>query len=223
MAILLEAAFQGQTMKMPAIKLRDFIRAYQMFEVEITDTNKDPRTSDLLDVFRSIIKKNMHSEDFTPEIVKMHNGFVEILTREKSQNPTKITSIRQHLILCRIQQMGLLIKTQALHKKFLNACDKANIFALPKLADLMEVCIQIVASPDVFTGINSIVRMASGVDSKRQAAQNIFMTNYNRLILQSDLLKNLYKNPFHKRQVIEHLDKTIKAAGILTAGVAHAA
>ncbi|WP_394673141.1 hypothetical protein [Limnobacter sp.] len=126
------------------------------------------------------------------------------------------------MILSRINQINLLIKAQGIHKKFLNCCTAAKLSGLPSLSNLLESCLQTVASAEVVTGLNSLVRIASAVSANNRPGKNIFITNYNRLVLKSDLLEDLYKNGSHRKQVTDGIDKNLKAAGVLSVGASHA-
>ena len=147
----------------------------------------------------------------------LHNNFVEILKREKSQQPNRVTTPRQHAILSRLNQLSAIIKTQSLHKQFIRCCEKAKIKSLPKVSDLMDVCLQITVSNDMFAGVSTLIRSASAVQGLRAGAANMFVTNYNRQVLQSKLLHGMYKNNFHRKQVVDHLDKSMRTGGLFIA------
>ena len=204
----------GETLKLSKPKLKEFIRAYQLMEFESGGPGQEVNSSELMTIFKSI-KPVLDRPNYTQELVNMHNSFIGVLQREQTQNPAKVTSTRQHMVLSRIKQFGWLIRTTDLHQKFLKACSKAQVHALPKLGDLVEACLQTIIASDMYAGINSIVRMAGAVDAASQNPQNMFITNYNRLVLQNDLLKTMYRGNFHRKQVVDHMEKTVKSAGIL--------
>lgn len=204
----------GETLKLSKPKLKEFIKAYQLMEFEGGSAGQEVNSSELMNIFKSV-KPVLERPNYTQELVNMHNGFINVLQREQTQNPAKVTSTRQHMVLSRIKQFGWLIRTMDLHQKFLTACSKAQVHALPKLGDLVEACLQTIIASDMYSGINSIVRMAGAVDAASPSPQNMFITNYNRLVLQSDLLKTMYRGNFHRKQVVDHMEKTVKSAGIL--------
>lgn len=206
----LNALDQGKKMHLKGIGLREFVRAYSLLELPQADN----KGGEIFELFRSL-KASMDKGKGTEELVRMHNGFVEVLKREKTQHPNRITTPRQQTILSRINQLNILIKGQSLHKQFLKGCEKAKVKSLPKLADLMETCLQITVSNDMFAGVSALVRSASAVEGLRKGSANMFLTNYNRQVLQSDLLHGLYKNNFHRKQVVDHLDKSMRTAGLL--------
>lgn len=207
----ISAVDQGRQMKLKGIGLREFVRAYGLLELPQADN----KGGEIFELFRSM-KASMDKGKGTEELVRMHNGFVEVLKREKTQHPNRITTPRQHTILSRISQLNLLIKTQSLHKQFLQSCEKAKLKALPKSSDLMETCLQITVSNDMFAGVNALIRHATAIEGLRKGAANMFITIYNRIVLQSDLLHGIYKNNFHRKQVVDHLEKCMRTAALLT-------
>lgn len=127
---------------------------------------------------------------------------------------TRVTTPRQYAILSKLNQLTTLIKAQSLHKQFINCCEKAKIKSLPKATDLIDACLQITVSNDMFSGVSALMRAASSVKGVRAGSANMFLTNYNRQVLQSELLRGLYKNNFHRKQVVDHLDKSMRTGGI---------
>ncbi|VWX34786.1 conserved hypothetical protein [Limnobacter sp. 130] len=211
------SAFEvGKQSRLSQATLREFIKAYQTIEIQ-----PHVDAPDILSLFKAI-RNNVTKEDFSADMNKMRDGFINILSREKTQNPKKITAPRHYMILSRINQINLLIKAQGIHKKFLNCCTAAKLSGLPSLSNLLESCLQTVASAEVVTGLNSLVRIASAVSANNRPGKNIFITNYNRLVLKSDLLEDLYKNGSHRKQVTDGIDKNLKAAGVLSVGASHA-
>jgi hypothetical protein len=210
------SAFEvGKQSRLSQATLREFIKAYQTIEIQ-----PHVDAPDILSLFKAI-RNNVTKEDFSADMNKMRDGFINILSREKTQNPKKITAPRHYMILSRINQINLLIKAQGIHKKFLNCCTAAKLSGLPSLSNLLESCLQTVASAEVVTGLNSLVRIASAVSANNRPGKNIFITNYNRLVLKSDLLEDLYKNGSHRKQVTDGIDKNLKAAGVLSVGASH--
>lgn len=211
------SAFEvGKQSRLSQATLREFIKAYQTIEIQ-----PHVDAPDILSLFKAI-RNNVTKEDFSADMNKMRDGFINILSREKTQNPKKITAPRHYMILSRINQINLLIKAQGIHKKFLNCCTAAKLSGLPSLSNLLESCLQTVASAEVVTGLNSLVKIASAVSANNRPGKNIFITNYNRLVLKNDLLEDLYKNGSHRKQVTDGIDKNLKAAGVLSVGASHA-
>lgn len=204
----------GRKLNTNAPQLREFVKAYQLMDLSLGGSSGDSSTSEVLQMFKAL-RSHMERPDPTPELVQVHNSVIATLQREKTQMPAKATTTRQHILLSRINQMKWLIQVVSLHQRFLKTCQKAQVHALPRLSDLVEACLQTVIASDIFSGINALVRMAGAVDSSRPGSQNLFITNYNRLILQNDLLRSVYRGNFHRKQVVDHLDKTVKSAGIL--------
>lgn len=197
--------------KMSAVQTREIVRAYALPQ----ETPTDDRNTEMMNLFLSLEKsfdKNLKST----ELRALHNKYVAILNREKSQSPSRVTTTRQHLIISRIYALRSLIKLADIHGKFLKACTKAKLRSLPKPSELMKSCLQITMSNDMFGGVNSLIRLAAAVSGPKHGPGNMFITNYNRLILQSPQLKNDYKNPFHRRQVSDHFDKTVRTSGLIT-------
>ena len=205
----LSAFDQGKAMKLSNISLREFVRAYSLLELP----QNDNKGSEIMELFKSL-KPSMEKGNGTEQLVRMHNGFVEVLKREKSQQPTRVTTPRQYAILSKLNQLTTLIKAQSLHKQFINCCEKAKIKSLPKATDLIDACLQITVSNDMFSGVSALMRAASSVKGVRAGSANMFLTNYNRQVLQSELLRGLYKNNFHRKQVVDHLDKSMRTGGI---------
>lgn len=205
----LSALSQGKYMKLGNISLREFVRAYSLLEAPQADN----KGAEIMELFKSL-KNSMEKGDGTEQLVRMHNGFVEVLKREKSQQPNRVTTPRQHAILSKLNQLSTLIKTQSLHKQFIKCCERAKIKSLPKATDLIDASLQIIVSNDMFAGVASLIRSANSVKGSRAGAANMFITNYNRQVLQSDLLRGLYKNNFHRKQVVDHLDKSMRTSGI---------
>mgnify|MGYP006143623845 FL=1 len=208
----LSALDQAQSMNLSNISVREFVRAYSLLELPQADN----KNAEIVELFKSI-KPSMDKGNGTEQLVAMHNNFVEILKREKSQQPNRVTTPRQHAILSRLNQLSAIIKTQSLHKQFIRCCEKAKIKSLPKVSDLMDVCLQITVSNDMFAGVSTLIRSASAVQGLRAGAANMFVTNYNRQVLQSKLLHGMYKNNFHRKQVVDHLDKSMRTGGLFIA------
>ncbi len=206
----LSAIDQGHDMKLSNVSLREFVRAYSL--IELPESEK--KNAEILELFKHV-KASIDKGDGTEQLVEMHNNFVEILKREKSQYPNRITTPRQHAILSRLSELSTIIKAQSLHKQFLSCCEKAKIKSLPKVSELMDACLQITVSNDLFAGVSALIRSASSVQGLRVGASNMFLTNYNRQILQSKLLHGMYKNNFHRKQVVDHLEKSMRTSGLM--------
>jgi hypothetical protein len=196
--------------------LKEFIRGYQTQEIQPQETSPE-----ILALLRAI-KKNTTQEDLSKSMQKMRESFIALLSREKSQNPTKVTSPRHHLILSRINQITILIKAEKIHARFLECCEKAKLQKLPSLNSLLEVGLQAVASNEPISAVNAITRAAAAVTAENKPAKNIFITLYNRFVLKSDLMKDVFKTNKYRRQFIDGLDQNIKAGGILAIGADNA-
>lgn len=204
------AAEVGKTLKLSPLKLKDFVRAYQMLDMP----ESDGKTPELILLFRSL-KKSIDTGRSTKEMVKLCNGLYTVLKREKSQSPSKATSTRQHIILSRIKQLQTLTIVKSKHTQFLETCKKAKLYALPSLSELMSTCLQITVGGDTIVGTNVLAKLAGAVGTQKPGAQDMFIPHYNRSILQSNELIGLFKTPFHQKQVSDHIVKSIQSNSIL--------
>lgn len=200
----------GKTLKLSPLKLKDFVRAYQMLDMP----QSDGKTPELILLFRSL-RKSIDAGQGTKEMVKLCNGLYAVLKREKSQSPSRVTSMRQHILLSRIKQLQTLTIAKSKHTQFLNTCKKAKLYALPSLGELMNTCLQITVGGDTIVGTNALARMAGAVGTQKPNAQHMFIPHYNRFILQSKELIGLFKTPFHQKQVGDHILKSIQSNSIL--------
>lgn len=203
----------GKEIGLSPLKLKDFVRAYQMLDVP----QSDGKTPDLIQLFRSL-RKSIESGRGTEDMVNMCNGLFVVLKRERSQSPSKATSTRQYLILSRIKQLHTLTKTKSRHTAFLNTCRKAKLFALPTLADLMSTCLQITVGGDTVVGVNNLMKFAGAVGTQVPGTQNMFIPHYSKFVLGSDELKDLFKSNFHQKQVSDHISKSVMSSSILNEG-----
>lgn len=207
------AAFDaGKQSKLSAISMREFVRAYQAIDNQAAEAQ-----SDVLSLFRSV-RARVDREDFAKEMLKMREGFVAILSRENTGGAKEVSTPRQYLILSKINQINFLIKTQHLHKQFLTCCKTANLKGLPQPSVLIEACLQAVTTLDIAAGFTAIVRTAMAVSAENRPGRNIFITNYNRQILQSNLLKDMYKNHAFRQQISDNIAKNVKAFSLLSIG-----
>lgn len=216
---LINATFQGFdsgiTKPLQVISLKDYIKAFQIAEVQPAENSFQ-----IIDLYKAI-RKNITDEHLEVDLQRMKNELTVILEREKTQSPTRVTTSRQHLLLSRINQLDLLIKAKILHDKFLHCCAKAKLTNLPGLGGLLESCLQAVASSEIIAGLNGLVRIAQNVKATNKPANNIFMANYLRMVLQNNQLKGLYPTNFQRRQLLDGIYKNLKAQGILAVGAAH--
>lgn len=207
------SAFEvGKLSKRDVTTLKEFIRAYQTFEIE-------PQ-SDLFSLFNKI-KKNISQDDFVQKIVKMREDYIHVLSREKMRSPSKATTQRHYGILNALNQFNLLLKTHIIHKLFLDCCGKANLRGLPSLVNVLEAFLQTIATAEVSAGINNLIRIASAVTADgKTPGKNIFITNYMNGVLNNIEHKNLYKTSSHQKIIGETLLRNAKAGGILSTGAA---
>jgi len=203
----------GQKLNLTRLMLKDFVRVYNILDA----TPSDGKTAELMHLFK-MIRKSIEAGRGTVEMVNMCNNLYAVLKRERSQNPSKATSTRQYLILSRIKQLQTLTVIQSLHTTFLKTCQKANLYGLPKLAEIMQTCLQLTVSGDTIIGVNALIKMAAAVGAKKPGAQNMFIPYYSKSVLQSGLAGSLYKTDFHRKQVGDHLIKSLQASGILNTG-----
>ena len=204
------AAEVGKALKLSPLKLKDFVRAYQMLDMP----DRDGKTPELILLFRSL-KKSIDAGRSTQEMVKLCNGLYAVLKREKSQSPSKATATRQHILLSRIRQLQTLTILKSKHQQFLGTCKKAKLYALPSLGELMNISLQITVGGDTIVGTNTLAKIAGAVGTQRPGAQEMFIPHYNRFILQSTELAGLFKTQFHQKQVSDHVVKSIKSSSIL--------
>jgi hypothetical protein len=201
----------GLSQKFQGPSLREFIRAYQMMEVQ-------PNTSAITDIYNlyKTIKKDIQAGAPVEKLVQMQKGFINVLSREKTQDPSRITSPRHHMILSRIKQFGLLISLHHLHARFLKWGEKAKIQGLPNAVSLIETCLQVVLSNETLAGANALVAIASAVRSDHiTAAKNSFISNYCRSVLLDDTIVKLYRNANQRKILVEHIERNTQLSAIL--------
>lgn len=203
----------GQKLNLTRLTLKDFVRVYNILDA----SPSDGKTAELMHLFK-MIRKSIEAGHGTAEMVNMCNNLYAVLKRERSQNPSKATSTRQYLILSRIKQLQTLTVIQSLHTTFLKTCQKANLYGLPKLAELMHTCLQITAAGDTIIGVNSLMKIAGAVGTQKPGAQNMFIPYYSNAVLQSEPMGNLYKTDFHRKQVGDHIIKSMQSSGLLNTG-----
>ena len=191
--------------------LREFIKAYQVIEVQ-PNTAGSP---DLHSLYK-LIKKDLEAGAPRSKLIAMQEGFVQILNREKTQEPSRVTTSRHHIILSRIKQFGLLINLHALHDKFLNWGRTAKIQGLPNLTQLTETCLQAVMTNETLAGANSLVAIASAVRAEKLPARNAFITNYCRWVLLHDLLIGMYRNAGQRKILVENIERNTQLSAILS-------
>ena len=210
------SAFEvGKLSKRDVVTLKEFVKAYQTFEIE-------PQ-SDLFSLFNKI-KKNISQDDFIQKIVKMREDYIHVLSREKMRSPTKATTPRHYGILSTLNQFNVLLKTHIIHKLFLDCCGKANLRGLPSLVNFLEAFLQTIATAEVSAGINNLIRIASAVTADgKTPGKNIFITNYINGVLNNMQYKNLYKTSSHQKIVSETLLRNAKAGRILSIRVSGSA
>lgn len=196
-------AFGGPT-------LREFIQAYQVMEIQPNTT----AATDLYALYKTI-KKDLQAGASVEKLLRMQEGFIQVLAREKTQQPARITTPRHYLILSRIKQFGLLISLHALHNQFLKWGEKANIQGLPNAVSLTETCLQVVLSNETLAGANALIAIASAVRSDRLPAKNAFITNYCRSVLLHDSLSKMYRNPSQRKILVEHVERNTQLSAIL--------
>jgi len=191
--------------------LREFIKAYQIIEIQ-------PNTISVPDlhVLYKLIKKDLEAGAPRSKLIAMQEGFVQILSREKTQEPSRVTSPRHHIILSRIKQFGLLINLHALHGKFLDWGRTANLQGLPSMAQLTESCLQAVLTNETLAGANALIAIASAVRSDKLPARNAFITNYCRWVLLHDLLIGMYKNSNQRKILVENIERNTQLSAILS-------
>lgn len=200
----------GLAQKFQGPSLKEFIRAYQMMEVQ-------PNINAATDIYNlyKIIKKDIQAGTPVETLKHMQQGFIQILSREKTQDPSRVTSPRHHMILSRIKQFGLLINLHHLHTKFLDWGKAAKIQGLPSEVSLMETCLQVVMSNETLAGANALVAIASAVRSDRLAAKNAFISNYCRFVLMNSLIFTMYRNANQRKILVEHIDRNTTLSAIL--------
>ncbi|HEX4844510.1 MAG TPA: hypothetical protein VFV57_12625 [Limnobacter sp.] len=203
----------GNTMRLSPLRLKDFVRTYQMLNMPASDG----RTPDLILLFKNL-RKSIEADRGTQDMVDMCNALYAVLKREKSQSPTKATSTRQHLILSRIKQLQTLTVTKSRHSDFIRNCKKAKLYGLPSVADLMANFLQISVGGDILSGINHLVKMATGVGAERPGAADTFLTHYSKFVMQHTALLPLFKNSFQQKQAGDQLIRSMVAMSIIKEG-----
>lgn len=200
----------GLNKKFQGPGLREFIRAYQVIETQ-------PNTISATDVFNlyKTIKKDIQAGAPIEKLVRMQEGFIQVLHREKTQQPSRVTTQRHHLILSRIKQFGLLISLHALHSQFLKWGEKAEIQGLPNVVSLIETCLQVVLSNETLAGANALVAIASAVRSDKLPAKNVFITNYCRAVLMHGSISKMYRNANQRKILVEHIERNTQLSAIL--------
>lgn len=199
-------------LKTSSLSGKEFVRAWQTVAY-----GSDEGMVNLLGLYRAV--RGKLARDVTVQKINdMLAGFALIVPRENKGRTNAITERRHYMIRSRVSQLHDLMKMHALHSRFLDLCQKAELKGLPQLSGLMEACIQSVATADVFAGVNTIVRMASQVTSPRLHAANIFASNYGRYVLRNDLIESIYLNKEQRFQVFEILEKNVRAGNVLSIG-----
>lgn len=194
-------------------KLRDFIKAYQALNIEVDSKDKETKTTEILDMFRTL-KPRVQNKNFVKEFSVTLDGLFKVLTREKTQYPCRITSARQFKILSRIKILAVLIKLVIAHNKFYGFCKNAGIEGLPEMGNLIENSLQYMASGEAYAGINMLVQMASNVMSEKPHAKAMVMNMYRKMVLLDPAAHNLYWSAEIQLKLNDALDKSIKSAGI---------
>lgn len=206
----ISAAEVGLSKGLAPIKLKDFVRTYQMLDKPQVES----KTAELIQLFKTL-RKAIESGRSTIEMVNMCNNLYAVLNREKSPHPNKALSTRQYLILSKIAQLQTLTITKSRHTDFLDTCKKAKLYALPSLAELMSSCLQITVAGDTIIGVNNLMKLASAIGTQTPGRQDMFIPHYNKFVLQSDQISKLYKSPFHQKQVGDHISKSIRSTAVL--------
>lgn len=193
--------------------LREYIKAYQVHEIK-PESNSAEELSELFQV----IKPRLNEKNILEKLDSFREGYVQLLTREKRQDPSRASSPRQHLILSRINQLTTIMRLSVMHNSFLKTCAQAKITGLPTNIALLEQCLYTVASDNVLSGMNGLIALAAGVKSDRAPAKNNFISLYARWVLQHPAVAEMYRNPMHKKLVLDNLEKSVQAGAILSIG-----
>lgn len=208
----IDAFSVSSTLPMSKIGRRDFVKAFAVIDAkEAEDTN------DLIRCFKAY-ENLLEAPDFVPQMVTVKNALVDLLKRENINNRKTVNRTREHQIAARINAINFLIKTYLINKKFLDVCSRCALKSLPKLSSLIENCYQLIVGADLVGGLNAVIKNAVQVKADARPAKNIFISNYDRLVLQSDLLKSFYKNGQHRQHVVDGIAKNTRAYAVLSAG-----
>nr|WP_294887209.1 hypothetical protein [uncultured Limnobacter sp.] len=216
-ASTLEAVKLGSVLPLKTISLREFVKAYQLSNVE-----PQPGNSEILGMFMAL-KRNMAMDQFLVDLRTMRKSLVALLKREKTQTPSQVTATRQHLLVSRIRQLDKIHIILTIHQKFLSFCQKSNLENLPTAPKMAEEMLRAVSSPEVLAGINGLIKIAAGITQSRNAKvknpsyKNMMIACYQRLVLQHEIVQGLYPSVGHRAQILDGLNKQVKANGILAA------
>lgn len=200
---------------MTKVGLREFVKAFAVLSPQ-----EDWDTSEIIRCFKSY-GNLLDAPDFIGQMVKVKTAMTDLLKRENIRSRKAQNRKREIQIASRINAVDLLVKFYLINKKFLDICSSCALQSLPKVGALVENCYQLIVAVDLPGGMNAIIKNAVQVKAVGKPAKNIFISNFNRLVLQSDHFKNIYKNAQHRQNVVDGIAKNTRAYAVLSASVSN--
>ncbi|MCR2747239.1 hypothetical protein [Limnobacter parvus] len=209
------AAFKSAASQpMKRVSQREFVKAFA-----VMDTSEAETSNELARCFK-LYAHLIDAPDFVSQMKMVRHGLIDLLKRENVKQKKGENRTREHQIASRINAINLLIKSHLINKKFLDVCNRSALKSLPKLSALVEHCYQIVVAIDLVAGVTALIKASAQVKGEGKQAKGVFIANFDRLVLQSDLYKDLYKNSAHRQHIVDAITKHAKAFAVLSPGEA---
>lgn len=198
------------------ISLREYIKAFSLRD---RNENEPINPESLLVLYRAISKssgsKSAVSKDIFQCIRELASKLVDNLARENTQNPSRASAFRQHIVLSQINQLRTLSKLVALHASYVKACQDLPLKNVPSFTDLTDLTLRIFMG-DVAAGVGELVRVLGAVTGDFHAARNAAAVNYINRILKDARLAFLFKNSAQQLQMTDQLMRHLVSGGLLS-------
>lgn len=194
------------------VQLRELVKAFRSLE-----TNSEGTFASLMELFR-MVRGYSDAKTFIAELGRLRATLDVVIDKEKTLGSRSSNNLRISHLETRAHQIGLLIRLRKLHERFLEVCTRAQFTSLPSASDLIMGCLNLVSSGQPMEATNQVVKMAAGVKGAGTHSRNTFITNYGLLVLNHDMVLELFRNGLHKQQVVDVLLRNVRSAGILSAG-----
>lgn len=165
-----------------------------------------------------MVKGYPDAKAFIGELGRLRATLDVVIDKEKTLGSKSVNNARISHLETRAHHIGLLIRLRKLHERFLNVCTSAQFTSLPSASDLILGCLNLVSSGQPMEATNQVVKMAASVKGSGSHARNAFITNYGLLVLNHDMVLELFRSGLHKQQVVDVLLRNVRASGILAAG-----
>lgn len=194
------------------VQLRELVKAFRSLEADSEGT-----FTSLMELFK-MVRGCPDAKTFIAELGRLRATLDVVIDKEKTLGSRSSNNPRISHLETRAHQIGLLIRLRKLHERFLTVCTNAQFTSLPSASDLIMGCLNLVSSGQPMEATNQVVKMAAGVKGAGLHVRNSFITNYGLLVLNHDMVVELFRNGLHKQQVVDVLLRNVRAAGILSAG-----